>query len=75
MHAYRVRWPCLGDRPRALLSHAIAQGAIELTKQAYRDRYTIQVAPGVYNEKIIVVANRPPVTLIGMSPKVRSRQG
>ena len=46
------------------------QGAIELTRSGYRDRYTIQVQPGVYSEKLFVRANRPPITLVGMSEEV-----
>merc|ERR1719174_123559 len=34
------------------------QGAIDLTRFAYRDRYTIRVAPGTYNEKVVISANR-----------------
>ena len=46
------------------------QGALELTRQGYRDRYTVQIAPGIYNEKVVVMANRPPVTLVGMTAEV-----
>jgi hypothetical protein len=43
------------------------QGAINLARQGYRDRYTIQIAPGLYNEKLVVAANRPPIMLLGMT--------
>ena len=43
------------------------QGAIDLTRFGYRDRYTILIAPGLYKEKLVVAANRPPITLRGMS--------
>ena len=42
-------------------------GAIALTRFDYRDRYTIEVAPGTYREKVVVAANRPPITLRGLS--------
>jgi pectinesterase len=42
---------------------------VDLTRFAYRNRYTIQIEPGYYEEKIIVEANRPPITLRGMSDK------
>ena len=46
------------------------QGALELTRQGYRGRYTIEIAPGIYNEKVVVMANRPPVTLVGRTEEV-----
>lgn len=42
-------------------------GAVALTRFGYRDRYTIEVAPGEYREKVVIGANRPPITLRGMS--------
>ena len=43
------------------------QGAVLLTRNGYRDRYTIQVAPGYYKEKVTIGSNRPPITMIGIS--------
>ena len=43
------------------------QGAVDLTRYGYRDRYTIEIAPGTYREKLVVASNRPPITLVGMS--------
>jgi pectinesterase len=42
-------------------------GALDLARQGYRDRYTITIAPGVYEEKLVISANRPPITLAGLS--------
>lgn len=42
-------------------------GAIALTRFAYRDRYTIEIAPGRYVEKVTIEPNRPPITLRGMN--------
>ena len=46
------------------------QGAVELTRYGYRDRYTIEVAEGHYKEKVAVAANRPPITLVGQTDRV-----
>eukprot|EP00729_Bicosta_minor_P017441 gene17441-883_t len=43
------------------------QGAVLLTRNGYRDRYTIQVAPGYYKEKVTIGSNRPPITMVGIS--------
>ena len=59
--------PLQGPPPRR---PAAPPGAIELTREGYRDRYTIEVAAGTYREKLIVRANRPPITLLGMTPDV-----
>ena len=34
------------------------QGAIGLTRQGYRGRYVIEIAPGTYREKLFVQTNR-----------------
>ena len=46
-------------------------GAVALTRFGYRDRYTIEVAPGYYEEKVVIAANRPPITLRGMNNGVQ----
>ena len=38
--------------------------------QGYRDRYRIEIGEGTYTEKLVVEANRPPITMVGMTPEV-----